>query len=77
MAGFFVLPHASPCSYSLGRVVRAAGDDVRVGRTGATVLEERVLQQRVDLVCRDLVGSYRDLAERFVGFRDTATRTPD
>lgn len=31
-----------------------------------TVVEERAeLQQRVDLVCKDLVGAYRDLAARF------------
>lgn len=38
----------------LRRVVRKALED------------RRELQQRVDLVCRDLVGSYRELAERFV-----------
>ncbi len=27
--------------------------------------DRRLLQQRVDLVCRDLVGAYRELAERF------------
>ncbi len=41
------------------------------------IRERKELQQRVDLVCRDLVGSYRDLAERFVDFRDTAPRTSD
>ena len=53
-------------------------DLVMVLDAPAEVIRERKeLQQRVDLVCRDLVGSYRDLAERFVGFRDTATGTPD
>ncbi len=41
------------------------------------IRERKELQQRVDLVCRDLVGSYRDLAERFVGIRDTVTGTPE
>jgi len=50
----------------------------RLERLAKKVIRERKeLQQRVDLVCRDLVGSYRDLAELFVGFRDAATRTPD
>ncbi len=50
----------------------------RLERLAKKVIRERKeLQQRVDLVCRDLVGSYRDLAERFVGFRDAATGTPD
>lgn len=31
--------------------------------------ERKVLQNRVDLVCRDLVGAYRDLAERFTKLR--------
>ena len=39
------------------------------------IRERRELQQRIDLVCRDLVGSYRDLAERFVRHRDLASKT--
>lgn len=39
------------------------------------IRDRRALQERVDLVCRDLVGSYRDLAERFVQHRDLASKT--
>ncbi len=54
-----------------GRVKRLEGLAKKVIR------ERKELQQRVDLVCRDLVGSYRDLAERFIDFRDATAETSD
>jgi DNA-binding NtrC family response regulator len=39
----------------------------RIRRVSETIIKERrVLRQRVDLVCRDLVSAYRRLAEKFV-----------
>jgi DNA-binding NtrC family response regulator len=34
--------------------------------SGRIVRERRAMRQRVDLVCRDLVGAYRRLAEKYV-----------
>ncbi len=43
----------------------------RLRRITRSVIDERKeLQQRVDLVCRDLVDSYRDLTQRFVRYRN-------
>lgn len=45
----------------------------RLQRVVRKALEDRKeLQQRVDLVCRDLVGSYRDLAQRFIRHAELA-----
>jgi DNA-binding NtrC family response regulator len=42
----------------------------RLRRVSARILRERrTLRQRVDLVCRDLVGAYRRLAEKVVAQR--------
>jgi FixJ family two-component response regulator len=42
----------------------------RLRRVSSRIIKERrVLRQRVDLVCRDLVGAYRRLAEKVVDKR--------
>ncbi len=41
------------------------------------IRERKELQQRVDLVCRDLVGSYRNLAERFLRHRNLTSESED
>ncbi len=38
--------------------------------TRSVIAQHKELQQRVDLVCRDLVDSYRDLTQRFVRYRN-------
>ncbi len=40
--------------------------------SGRIIRERRLMRQRVDLVCRDLVGAYRRLAEKVVAQRETA-----
>jgi DNA-binding NtrC family response regulator len=43
----------------------------RLRRVSSRIIRERrLLKQRVDLVCRDLVGAYRRLAEKVVAHRD-------
>jgi DNA-binding NtrC family response regulator len=45
----------------------------RLRRVSSRIIRERrVLRQRVDLVCRDLVGAYRRLAEKVVEQRELA-----
>ncbi len=44
----------------------------RLRRVSSRIIRERrVLRQRIDLVCRDLVGAYRRLAKKFVAQRQT------
>ncbi len=44
----------------------------RLRRVSSRIIRERrVLRQRIDLVCRDLVGAYRRLAEKFVDQRES------
>ena len=45
--------------------------------TRQVIRERKQLQQRVDLVCRDLVDSYRHLTERFVQHREHTSALDD
>lgn len=75
----FDLSHLSRVvAEALRRQQARTGEATRYRRlrdlSGRIVRERRELRQRVDLVCRDLVGAYRRLAEKVADFEGADSR---